>query len=78
MSVNSIKFAGLLNAWDFAAAKVYSNKLHEMGFFAKVIKIGEVFGVAYCHRTFTQIECHATFESMFQNVEGESEKDVAW
>ena len=56
-----IKFAGLLNKWDFASAKQYADFLHEMGFYAKAILVGDVFVVAYSYKLFTKTDCQSAF-----------------
>ena len=52
--MNHIKFAGLVSKWDLTYAKTYVEKLYEIGFLAKPIKIGDAFIVAYSHRNFTK------------------------
>jgi len=53
--MSHIKFAGITSNWDYVFAKAYAEKLFEMGFHAKAIRLDEsrVCIVAYSHRSFS-------------------------
>jgi hypothetical protein len=50
--MRNIKFAGLSSEWKCDYAKTYSDKLHEMGYCAKVLENKGYCIVAYSHRGF--------------------------
>ncbi len=61
-----IKFAGLASQWNFEYAKIYSDKLHEMGLFAKPVKVTGVFIVAYAYRSFTKNDIEQALDTLIK------------
>lgn len=55
--MNPVKVAGIFCCWSQEYAQSYKNKLCENGFFAKVLCYEGDFYVAYCYRSFSNLEC---------------------
>jgi hypothetical protein len=66
-----IRFAGLTLSWDYPYAKAYSDKLHEMGFYAKDL-LSDKWIVAYSHRQFSRAEAEEVLSNL-KIDEGKSE-----
>jgi hypothetical protein len=68
-----ILFAGLRSSWSHAYAKIYADKLHEMGFCAKAMCNECSSFVAYSHRHFTPHEVSDVLKQLEGNSENNSE-----
>lgn len=64
MKTSPIKIAGLGCNWDERYAMLYKEKLCEVGFHAKTLKIEDGFYVAYSYRSFTFEEIQVTLNEI--------------
>lgn len=50
--------------WQYDYAKQYADKLHEMGYCAKVVRVEDACVVAYAHRPFSRPAAEAAYAQL--------------
>lgn len=70
---NPIKIAGLGSDWTERYAKLYKEKLCEVGFEAKILNISGRFYVVYSYRIFTTEEIDNLLKELFGEKNDEVE-----